>query len=56
MFSIGTIVVPTSVWLNQHVKLITSTCLNLVKQVNKPIELVSKPHVLFDMLIKPVPI
>jgi hypothetical protein len=31
LFSIGTIVVPTSIWSHQHVNLITSTCLNLVE-------------------------
>ncbi len=40
LFSIGTIVIPTSVWSNQLVKLITSTSLNLVGQVNKHVELV----------------
>jgi hypothetical protein len=36
LFSIGTIVVPTSIWSNQPVKLITSTGLNLVEHVFKP--------------------
>jgi hypothetical protein len=38
LFSIGTIVVPTSVWSYQHVKLITSIGLNLVEHVYVPIE------------------
>ncbi len=33
LYSIGTIVIPTSLWLNQLVKLITSRGLNLVEQV-----------------------
>jgi len=31
LFSIGTIVVRTSIWSNQHVTLITLTNLNLIK-------------------------
>jgi hypothetical protein len=38
LFSIGTIVVATLVWLDQLVKLITSTNLNLVEQIYVPIE------------------
>jgi hypothetical protein len=33
LFSIGTIAIPTSFWLDQLVKLITSKGLNLVEQV-----------------------
>jgi len=54
LFSIGTIVVPTLVWSNQLVKLITVTCLKLVKHVIKNIQHVSEPHVSFDIPIKPV--
>jgi hypothetical protein len=54
LFSIGTIVFPTSVWLDQLVKLITLTCLNLVEHVIEPIKHVFKSHVLFDIPIKPV--
>jgi hypothetical protein len=54
LFSIGTIVVPTSVWSNQHVKLITSAGLNFVEQVNKHVEHVSKPHVSSDVPIKSI--
>ncbi len=52
LFSIGTIIVPTSIWSNQLVKLILLIGLNLVEQVNKPIELVSQPLVSFDILVK----
>jgi hypothetical protein len=41
MFSIGTIVVPIPVRLEQHVNLIISTCLNLVEQVYVLVLLVS---------------
>ncbi len=41
LFSIGTIVVPTSIWSNQLAKLITSSYLNLVEHVIKHVELVS---------------
>jgi len=54
LFSIGIIVIPTSVWLNQPIKLITSAGLNLVRQANKLVELVSKPLVSFDVPIKSV--
>jgi hypothetical protein len=51
LFSIGTIVIPTLVLSNQPIKLITSTCLNLVEHVNKLVEPMFKPHVLFDILV-----
>jgi hypothetical protein len=54
LFSIGTIVVLTSIWSNQHLKLITSPSLNFVKQVNKHVEPMSKPHVFSDVPIKSV--
>jgi hypothetical protein len=38
LFSIGTIVVPTSIWSNQPIRLITSVRLNLIKQVIDPIK------------------
>ncbi len=56
LFSIGTIVVPTSVWLDQLVKLITSTSLNLVEHVIKLGEPVFNPLVSSDILAKPVPV
>jgi hypothetical protein len=52
LFSIGTITIPTLVWSNQLVKLITLARLNLVKYVIKPIELVSTPHDSSDILVK----
>ncbi len=52
VFSIGTIVVPTSIWSNQLGKLITSASMNLVKQVIKLVEPMSKPHVSSDVLVK----
>jgi hypothetical protein len=55
-FSIGTIVVLTLVWSNQLVKLITSTSLNLVEQVNKLVEPVFEPLVSSNILVKPIPI
>jgi hypothetical protein len=39
LFLIGNIIIPILIWLNQHVKLITSTCLNLVGQVNNMLNL-----------------
>jgi hypothetical protein len=54
LFSIGTIVVPTSVWSNQLVKLITSACLNLVEHVNKPIKPMFKPPTSSHVPIKPI--
>ncbi len=54
VFSIGTIVVCTSIWSNQHVKLITLTCLNLVEHVIKHVELMFKPHVSSNIPIKPI--
>ncbi len=50
LFSIGTIDVFTSIWSNQHVKLITSVGLNFVEHV----EHVSKPLVSFDVPIKSI--
>jgi hypothetical protein len=52
LFSIGTIVVPTSVWSNQHVKLITSTSLNLIKHVIKHVEPMFEPPISFDIFVK----
>jgi hypothetical protein len=52
LFSIGIIVVLTSVWLNKLVKLIMLACLNIVGQVNKLDEHVSKPFVLSYILVK----
>jgi hypothetical protein len=54
VFSIGTIVVHTSIWSNQHVKLIKSACLNLVEHVIKHVELMFKPHVSSNIPIKPI--
>jgi hypothetical protein len=59
IFSIGTIVVPTSVWSNQPIKLITSASLNLIGQVIIPIKLMFKSFVssnIFDKLIFILPI
>jgi hypothetical protein len=52
LFSIGTIIVPTSIWSNQPVKLITSTSLNLVKHFVKPIELVFEQLVSSNIPVK----
>ncbi len=52
LLSIRTIVVPTSVWSNQLVKLITSIGLILVKHVIKILEPIFEPPVSFDILIK----
>jgi hypothetical protein len=54
VFSIGTIVVHTSIWSNQHVKSITLACLNLVEHVIKHVELMFKPHVSSNIPIKPI--
>jgi hypothetical protein len=54
LFSIGTIVVPTSIWSNQPIRLITSICLNLIKQVIEPIKPQSKCHVSSNIPIKQV--
>jgi hypothetical protein len=54
LFSMGTIVVPTSIWSNQPIKLITSVGLNLVKQIIKHVELVFEPIVSFDIPIKSI--
>jgi hypothetical protein len=48
----GTIVVPTTIWSNQLVKLITSLGLNLVEQFIKPFEPMFEPHVLSNIPIK----
>ncbi len=52
LFSIGTIVVPTSIWSNQHVKLITLACLNTVKHVYVLVEPVFVLLVSSDIPIK----
>jgi hypothetical protein len=52
LFSIGTIIVPTLILLDQLVKLITSTSLNLVSHVTKLVEHVSEPPVLSNVPIK----
>jgi hypothetical protein len=54
LFSIGTIIVTTSVLSDQFVKLITLTCLNLIGHINKPAGPMFKPLVSFDVPIKPV--
>ncbi len=51
---VGPIAILTSIWSNQLIKFITSACLNLVKQIIKPIALMSKPHVLFDIPFKSI--
>jgi hypothetical protein len=56
LFSIGTIVVLTSIWSNQSFKLITITGLNLVDQVIKPVEPMFKPLISSNIPIKLVPI
>ncbi len=56
LFSIGTIVVLTSIWSNQSLKLITITGLNLVDQVIKHVEHVSKQLISSNIPIKLVPI
>jgi hypothetical protein len=53
LFSIGTIVVPTSIWSHQHVNLITS-CLNLVEHAIKHVGHVFEPPVSFDIFFKSV--
>jgi len=55
LFSIGTIVVLTSIWSNQSFKLITITGLNLVDQVIKPVEPMFKPLISSNIPIKLVP-
>jgi hypothetical protein len=42
--------------LDQLVKLITLTCLNLIRHVNKPAKHVSEPPISSDVPIKSVPI
>jgi hypothetical protein len=48
----GTIVFLTSIWLDQLVKLITSTCLNLIGHVNELVEHVFEPFVSSYVLLK----
>jgi hypothetical protein len=50
--SIKTIIVLTSIWLYQLVKLITSIGLNLVEHVIVHVEFVSKSHVSSNILVK----
>jgi hypothetical protein len=52
LFSIETIVVLTSIWLDQLVKLITSIGLNLVEHVIVHVEPVSKSRVSSNIPIK----
>jgi hypothetical protein len=56
LFSIGTIVVLTSVWLDQPIKLIISTSLNIVEYVIVPIEPMFELLVSFDILVEPISI
>jgi hypothetical protein len=52
MFSIGTITVPTIVWSNQPVILITLAGLNLVQHVIKIVEPMFEPPISFDIFVK----
>jgi hypothetical protein len=52
LFSIETIVIFTSIWSNQPIKLITLTCLNLMDHVIKLVEHMSKPFVSSNIPIK----
>jgi hypothetical protein len=52
LFSIETIVVPTSIWLYQLVKLITSIGLNLVEHVIVHVEPMFKSHVSSNIPVK----
>jgi hypothetical protein len=52
LFPIKTIVVPTLVWSNQPIKLITSISLNLVEHVYVLIELVYVLPISFDIFVK----
>jgi hypothetical protein len=52
LFSIKTIAILTSLWLDQPIKLITSRALNLVEQVIYPIKLVLESPISFDVPIK----
>jgi hypothetical protein len=54
LFSIETIVVPTSVWLYQLVKLIASVGLNLVEQVIVLVEPMFESPVSFDIHVESV--
>jgi len=54
LFSIGTIVILTSVWLDQLVKLTTSRCLNLVEHVYVPIEFLFVLPISSDIPVKPI--
>jgi hypothetical protein len=56
LFSMKTIIVSTSIWSNQPLKLITSTSLNLVEHVTKHVAPMSKPPILFVIPIKSVPV
>jgi hypothetical protein len=52
LFAIGTIAIPTSVWLDQLVKLITLTSLNIVEHVDVLVELVFVLHVLSNINVE----
>jgi len=54
LFSIGTIVVPTLIKLEQLVNLIPSIGLNLVEHVSILVELIYVIHVLYKILVEPV--
>jgi hypothetical protein len=54
LLSIGTMVISTSIYSNQPIKLMTSIGLNLIKRVSKPIEPVLKPPILSNILVKPM--
>jgi hypothetical protein len=54
LFSIGTIILPTLVWSNQPIKLITLAGLNLVEQAINPIEPVSEPPSSSNIHAKPI--
>jgi hypothetical protein len=53
LFSIGTIVVLTSVWSYQHVKW-SSPSLNIVEHVYVSVELASILPILFEIRVKPI--
>jgi hypothetical protein len=52
LFSIGTIIVPTLILLDQLGTLITSTSLNLVSHISKLVEHVFEPPILSNVPIK----
>jgi len=54
LFSIGTIVVLTSIWLDQHVKFIASTGLNLVEHVIVPAEPLSESLISSYIHVEPI--